>query len=591
MNRWVTTVCVLNCLCLASWQISSRHMLAAAEPKPDRPAFELKYRWVFTMTNLASDEALQKLFALIERAKRAGYNGVLVCDSKFAKPQLQTKNYSRNVRKLRETCTQQGMTLAVGVCPMGYAAELLAADPNLAEGMPVRQATFAVRAGQLVPVDETAKLVNGSLERWKGDVPAGWHVDKPGMVSFRDDRVTYQGKTSLRQDHTAAGRAGPVRLIQKIKVEPWHYYHLSVVAKTENCTSSDFRIFAVAGDPAQGIPLNWQPPDIRPTMDWTRLHATFCSLNNTEVGVYLGSYNARRGTIWWSDVQLEPGGFVNVIRRESLPLTVTSLDGTTTYTEGTDFATIVDPKLGHDPNPGYFSYWHDPPAVTVPTGSRLQDGQRVLASYHVATLVGKSHQINCCFSEPKVYELLDKHIQWVQEVVQPDVYLLSHDEIRHCGWDESCVRRQLTCGQILADNVKQCVDIVRRHAPLQPIMTWNDMFDPFHNAKADGWFYLAKGSGPWSGSWEGLPAQVSVVNWLHNNQDSLQFFAGRGHAQILAGYYDADPQRIVEWLETASRVRGVSGVMYTTWVNDYSQLEAFLQHAQSFAGQRAKAGQ
>ena len=73
---------------------------------------------------------------------------------------------------------------------------------------------------------------------------------------------------------------------------------------------------------------------------------------------------------------------------------------------------------------------------------------------------------------------------------------------------------------------------------------------------------------------------MGVVNWLHNNAESLQFFADRGHPQILAGFYDADPQRIVEWLQTASQVQGVRGVMYTTWVNDYSQLEAFLKYAQ-----------
>ena len=548
---------------------------------------QLKYRWVFMMTNLASEEALQKTLSLSERAQRAGYNGILLTDSKLAKFQLQQKHYSVKVRRLREACNQQGMTLAVGVCPMGYAAELLAADPNLAEGMPVRDALFEVRGGRLVPVDETVRLVNHSFDQWKGDVPVGWHVDRPGTVSFRDEQVTYNGQATLRQDHTAAGRSGAVRMIQKIQVEPWRYYHISVMAKTEACNSKDFRIVAVAGDPAKGYPLNWQPPEIKPTMDWTRLHATFCSLDNQEVGLYLGSYGVRGGTIWWSDVQVEPAGWVNVIRRPSLPLTVTSPDGQTVYTEGQDFAEIRDPKLGQDPNPGYFSYWHEPPTVAIPTGSRLRDGQRVRANYHVATLVGKSHQINCCLSEPAVYDLLEQQIQWVQEVVQPDVYMLSHDEIRHCGWDDSCMRRKLTCGQILADNAKRCVEIVQRRAPGKPIMTWNDMFDPFHNARQDGWFYLARGFGPWHGSWEGLPPDVTIVNWLHNNADNLQFFAGRGHAQILAGFYDADPQRIVEWLETARQFKGVCGVMYTTWNNDYSQLETFLKFARDFTAQQA----
>ena len=103
------------------------------------------------------------------------------------------------------------------------------------------------------------------------------------------------------------------------------------------------------------------------------------------------------------------------------------------------------------------------------------------------------------------------------------------------------------------------------------------MFDPFHNARKQGPMYLAKGDGPWAGSWEGLPASVTIANWHQNDADSLQFFAGRGHAQILAGYYkNADPRRIVAWLKLAAEVQGIRGVIYTTWVGDYSKLEAFM---------------
>jgi hypothetical protein len=567
---------------LLAW-ISTAPAQGTGPAKPALPELEIKYRWVFTMTNLAREEALQKTIDLMNRAKRAGYNGIFVADSKFAKFQLQEKFYAGNVRRLRQACSEQQMQLIVDVCPMGYAAEFLAADPNLAEGMPVRNATFVVQDGKLLPRDDVARLLNGSLEQWSRGSPTGWTVDQPGAVSCKDDEVTYDGKPTLRQDHSG-GKRGVVRLIQKIKVQPWHYYHISAMAKTENCTSSDFRIFAFAADSPEGRALNWQPPAIQKTMDWTRLHATFASAENTEVAIYLGSYNAKAGKIWWSDVRIEPGGLVNVIRRPSLPLTITSEDGKTVYSEDQDFSGASDPKLGHDPNPGYFSYWHEPPTVTVPAGSRLKEGQKVLASYHFATLAGKSHQINCCFSEPKIYDLIEQQIRWVKETVEPDFYMMAHDEIRHCGWDDSCTRRNMTCGQILADNVKRCAEIIERTDPGKPIVAWNDMFDPFHNARKEGWMYLAKGAGPWYGSWEGLPGRVLVANWHNNDADSLRFFAERGHRQILAGYYDADPRRIVEWLKMAAKVRGVCGVMYTTWVNDYSKLEVFLQHVREFAG-------
>ena len=209
---------------------------------PKLADLQLKYRWVFTMTNLAREDALQKTLDLMNRARRAGYNGIFVADSKFAKFQLQDKTYARNVRRLRQACSEQQMELIVDVCPMGYAAEFLAADPNLAEGMPVRNATFVVQDGKLAPCDDVARLVNGSLELWKRGSPVGWTVDQPGKLSCKDEDVLYDGKPTLRQDHSA-GKRGVARLIQKIKVQPWRYYHVSVMAKTENCTSGDFRIF------------------------------------------------------------------------------------------------------------------------------------------------------------------------------------------------------------------------------------------------------------------------------------------------------------------------------------------------------------
>jgi hypothetical protein len=225
--------------------------------------------------------------------------------------------------------------------------------------------------------------------------------------------------------------------------------------------------------------------------------------------------------------------------------------------------------------------------VTIPQGSRLRDGQKVRVSYHVAMSVGKAHQTNCCFSEPKVYEMIGRQVAWVKQHGKPDIYMLGYDEVRDCGWDDACARRQLTCGQILADSVRKCTDIVHQTDPGKPIMTWNDMFDPFHNARKEGGNkYLARTS--WYGSWKGLPSDVIVLNWRQNNSDSLKFFADRGNPQVLAGYYDQDPRRIVAWLEMAAKVRGVQGVMYTTWKRDFSKLEEFMRNVQEFEASQGK---
>jgi hypothetical protein len=69
-----------------------------------------------------------------------------------------------------------------------------------------------------------------------------------------------------------------------------------------------------------------------------------------------------------------------------------------------------------------------------------------------------------------------------------------------------------------------------------------------------------------------------IAPWNYERRaDSLKFFAGLGNRQVIAGYYDSAPAQITNWLEAARPYSGISGVIYTTWQNRYSDLEAFGQ--------------
>jgi hypothetical protein len=549
--------------------------LAGASPSL---AASLQHRWIYLATNLLVDKNVEDAFQLFDRAAKAGYNAVVLTDSKFMRWDRLPDHYLVNVRRVRQACRDHKLACIACVCPIGYSNDLLARDPNLAEALPVVDASFIAKNGRLVPSDNSTHLANGGFEQSKGNIPSGWSfVDDPGKISFIDTAVRYEGRASLRMQDI--GRCDPQnghgRACQTLAVQPFRYYHVSAAVKTEDFEAAREVQIAVLGK--DGTALNYYKPHIENTQDWRRIDITFNSLDSSKVNLYLGVWGGKGGKIWWDDVRLEQAALVNVVRRDGAPLRAASADSKTVYREGSDFQGARDPKLGMVPWPGGFTAWHEPPIMSIPVGSRIREGQKVLLSYYHTALIYEE-QVMCCMAEPKVYEILRWQLAQVHKYVQPDGYFLQHDEIRVQGWDESCRRSGHSPGALLAENVKKCVELVRAEDAGKPIYAWSDMFDPTHNAPHHGRYYLVNGDGPWYGSWKGLDKDVVIVNW---NSDpakrlaSMRHFSGLGHEQILAGYYDGPVGAIRNWLRDASQVDGVVGAMYTTWEHRYRDLEGF----------------
>ena len=308
---------------------------------------------------------------------------------------------------------------------------------------------------------------------------------------------------------------------------------------------------------------------MKPTQDWTEHHAVFNSQKFSDVHLYLGVWGAQSGDLWWDDAQLEEIAFLNLVRRPGAPLVVRTAEGRPLI-EGTDFEKLIDPQMGSVPWAGEYDVYHEVPVLK--TG--LAAGTRLTADYyHVQTVY--EGQVMICPSEPQTVELLRDQMRRMHTLWGARSYMMSHDEIRCLNHCAACQTRKMTPGQLLADNARTCIQIAREVAPGCQLYVWNDMFDPFHNA-VPGPYYLVNGS--LAGSWEGLDKDVKIVAWYFENRaESFKFFADRGHRYIIAGYYDGDPEQAQMWLDAARSVPGYEGIMYTTWRNQYRDLERFSQ--------------
>jgi hypothetical protein len=508
--------------------------------------------WLYCAQNLWVDKNIDNLEQLFARASKAGYTHVLLTDSKFSKLDDMDARYFKNVERVKKIAAENHLEIVPALFPVGYSNDILWHDPNLIEALPVRDVEMEVHNGVAqLPAPKEPLLKGGDfadLKQWS------WH----------DDSV--QAENGAIVIRNADGK--PARIVQKLTLKPFHRYHLSVQIKTVDFKGAP-EIKVLAGE-NQSLQYNFL--GAKTSQDWNVHHIVFDSLQYTNANLYLGSWDARSGELWFKNAQLEETIFINLVRRPGAPLTV--IEGAShILQEGTDFAPLTDPKMGRRVWPGSYDIYHEPPQLkvthNVPEGAHLK-----ISCYHAVTV--HDDQANICPSEPKTYDLLRDQAKRMHAAWGAKAYMMSHDEIRVLNWCGACQARKMTAGQILADNVRACAKILREVNPNGRIYVWSDMFDPNHNAHDN--YYLVRGT--LAGSWEGLDKDITIVPWYFEKRaESLKFFADRGHHQVIAGYYDHNPAQIKDWLKAAEGLPNIDGVMYTTWANNFSDIEKFAQAA------------
>ncbi len=506
--------------------------------------------WLYAADNLAVPERVARLEALFDRAHAAGYTHVLLTDSKFCRLADLPKAYFTNVGRIRAAAARNQLTLVPAVYPVGYSNDLLWHDPDLAEGPPIRDARFVVHAGVARPESEAPPRLRGGdfadLKQW----------------DWKDDTVTPDAGTARMSDP----KGGNARIVQKIRLLPWRQYHLSVRVKTDGFRGEP-EVKILAGP--EGRSLNFTTLGVAPTQDWQTHHVIFHSLDHTNANLYLGVWGTSGGTLWWDDAMLEETALVNLVRRPGAPFHLRTADGRE-LREGTDFEPVHDPRMGRVKWPGDYDVWHEPPVIrmtgTWPEGTEL----RLDAAHAVSVHDG---QVMIDLAEPRTLDLLHEQARRVHALFGGTNFMMSHDEIRVLGWSEAAKVSGRTPGEWIGANARDGFQFLHSLDPAARVFVWSDMFDPNHNA-VKGPYYLVNGS--LENSWLDLPKDVVVVNWNHGKRDaSLRFFAGRGQRQLIAGYYDNGWPELDGWIESARGVQGIVGFMYTTWRQDYSQLEEF----------------
>jgi hypothetical protein len=529
--------------------------LFAAERFADR------FVWVFGW-GLDKDSDVAEISRLLETAGQHHLNGAVVS---FSLDSLckQSPDYFRRLDQIKKACEDNRLELIPSVFSVGYGGGALAHDRNLAEGLPVIDAPFVVQGAEArLAITNSAQFLNGGFEEFTGNKFKAFSFhDQPGEISFVDTEVRHGGKASMRLENFTANQYGHGRVMQSIKVQPHKCYRLMLWVKTEGLQPANaFRILVLAGD-RELAPREFHVPS---TADWRKLSMLFNSLSFDQISLYAGLWGGKAGKVWLDDWSVEEVGPINVLHRPGTPVTVRSDDGSTTFTEGKDYAALMDPNL---------QPWHEDkeamPLKILP-GGRIHDGDRLHVSWYHSMIINDS-QVGVCMAEPALYEIYDHEAKLLAEKLQPRSVLLNMDEIRMGGTCKACEGRNMA--ELLGECITRQAAILRTHIPSAEIYIWSDMLDPNHNAHGN--YYLVKGD--FTGSWQHVPKNLIMAVWGGEPREkSLRFFADQGFRTLVACYYDADDLKDVKgWLDIAAPLRKVRGFMYTPWEKKYALLPDF----------------
>lgn len=505
------------CICALSVLFMSQSAFAQAR---------YPQQWNMVGADLSSDAGANRLIAMLKQSKDCGCTHVMMDEGGWMR-NADNPEYLARVAMVKAAANEMKINIVPTVYAFAVATKYLRVDPNLSASLPVKDMPFVVTGKVAVP-------------------------DPAGALDLSDLMTKSENGTYAKH----------------FKLPEFMYYRVTLRTTRQPEAPSNEPFRASTMDNLRWLtrayPITQQVGD-----DWVTTN-TFNTLDGQDLRFRV----TLKDPSIFKSVKVELAGPLLILRRQMTPLTVTSEDGQTVYEEGKDFKKLVDPTIAAGSTT--YAWNHDPANIELTDNSRIKDGQKLKVSFfHAAKCYDKA---NMTMEDPAVYPIMEKDVNNCAKVWNPSGFFMHFDEIRIGGWETPGIPP----GKILADMCKRACDVIRKASPNAKIYTWSDMFCPDQNAWSTGEegvknFFLVRGT--WTGSWDGLPKDVIIMNWVGGTKGA-NFFGARGQSQILCGYYDKTSTagmktNINTWIKDTEGVSDILGFMYTQWGTGYGNMKQY----------------
>ncbi len=189
-----------NPVSASDMQTAVTNSTSSVQNNSSTQSVNMLYRWVYFTQNIETSANLQAAENLMANAKKVGYNGFVLANGEMEVLSKSSANYQNNLVALKKYADSIGMQFYPSVLSVGFANAMLSYDPNLVEGLPIKNALYTVHNGQAtLSPDPGASLPGGSFESATNNKFAGWDSqDFVGTKTFADTSTKHSGSQSLK---------------------------------------------------------------------------------------------------------------------------------------------------------------------------------------------------------------------------------------------------------------------------------------------------------------------------------------------------------------------------------------------------------